>query len=1342
MYPVSNDTNEPMIKNLLSLWLFLFLSVSPLFSGTFSFRHLSVEDGLSSNMVRTLLHDKYGFIWVGTDMGLNRYDGTTIKLYRYDTQIPNGFISALFEGEDVIWVGTDQGLFLYSYETDSFSAFQGKTKDNVSITTSVNNITKDKDGNYWIATKDQGAFKYNPSVHLLEQYAFSVWSGLVSQIFVDSDNRVWAITSQLCHSIYRLNKVKNEFESFELHAGSKEVECKSLVMLEDSGNSLWLGSWDHGIYKIDCYSGQVEHFLRPADGYKTLHIHSMLEYAPHKLLIGTDDGLGLYDLISGDYELFTDEETNPNAISNRFVYPIIKDTEGGIWIGTFYGGLNYISPFAGQFESYSHSKYSNSVSGNVIGRFCEDTEGNVWIASDDGGLSCFHPQTHHFDHYLPESGNKSSISNHNVHALCLDDNHLWIGTYTGGINVLNTKTGTFRTYTFDTNNPNTPDGTSAYVIFKDVESNIWVTSMQGVNLYNRKEDNFIRVKNLGSLTIDIKQDTKGNLWFATQGKGLFKYDPLHKTWRNYLHDKDSSSLINDQVNSILIDKEGKIWIGTMNGLCTYNEDLDHFEQVELDIPSQNICAILEDEHILWLTTSNGLVRYEPGIGCKVFTKSDGLLSNQFVTNAAIKTSDGKIYVGTVKGFNSFTPSKIHSNKRAPAVVITGLEIFNKEVNISQPPLLVSPLVMNELVLSYKDDVFSIRYAALSYTTPEKIQYAYKLEGFDTGWNYVGNQNKATYTNIPPGNYVFTVKACNDDGVWNEVGRSLTIVIQPPFYQTPFFKFLYLLLIITLFLSLIYLFHKRTQKKHVAEIKSLQENKEKEVHEAKIQFFTTIAHEIRTPVSLIIAPLEKILSSASSLPAAIRDDLNMIDRNSNRLLLLVNQLLDFRKVEQEGLKIRCKEQDIIPLLKSVTERFIPSVLHQGFRFIEEYPEDHCFVCVDAEAITKMVSNLLTNASKYTKDEITLSCTMQTSLHSFTIRVTDNGVGISKKDQKKIFEPFYQAIDHRSGTGIGLSIVKSVVEAHNGLIEVESELGKGTSFIVTLPINQPESCLNSEEVDIHDALPEDILSDTSPLTVKDKMPVMLIVDDNDEMLTFLSDSFSDIYHTMTAHNGLEALEKLKTNSVTLILSDWMMPDMDGIELCRSVRSDQLTSHIPFILLTAKTDMSSKIEGMDCGADAYIEKPFSVHYLKACIKNLVDQRRLLRQKFSKMPMVPLNSIAGNSADEEFLNRMNEIIEQNFSNPDLSVDSLAEQLCISRSGLFSKIRTLAEVTPNELIQLVRLKKAASLLLENKYRVSEICYMVGFNNPSYFTKCFQKQFGVKPSEYVGNELNSSSSAR
>ena len=628
------------------------------------------------------------------------------------------------------------------------------------------------------------------------------------------------------------------------------------------------------------------------------------------------------------------------------------------------------------------------------------------------------------------------------------------------------------------------------------------------------------------------------------------------------------------------------------------------------------------------------------------------------------------------------------------------------------------------------------YASLSYCTPNKNKYAYKLEGFDKDWNYVGSQNKATYTNLPAGTYLFKVKATNNDGIWNEKGTSLKITIHPPFYWSTASKLLYFVLVCIAFGFVIRFIIKRTEKKHTAEINKLNANKEKEVHEAKIKFFTMIAHEIRTPVSLIIGPLEKIMKSPVSLPSTVRDDLNIIDRNSQRLLFLVNQLLDFRKVEQEGMKMKFASQNIHQLLKAVCERFEPFIAQHGARLTVKYPEADFTAIVDSEAVTKLVSNLLTNASKYTKDEVTLTCIVQPEQHTFIIRVTDNGIGISKEEQKKIFHPFYQAMDNKPGTGIGLSIVKSIVESHNGCIEVESEVNKGSSFIVTLPVEQVQVLPQDTGTSLlnNPTIPEGILQeDLSGSPIKHK-PTMLIVDDNEEMLNFLSSSLTDKYSILTAEDGIEALNKLKENEVTLIVSDWMMPRMDGVEFCKAIRTNQATSHIPFILLTAKTDTNSKIEGMDCGADAYIEKPFSMQYLEACIKNLVDLRNLLRQKFSKMPLVPLNSIANNSMDDKFLTRMNEIIEENFSNPELSVDFLAEKLCISRSGLFAKIKTLANITPNELIQVVRLKKAAILLAENKYRINEICYMVGFNNPSYFSKCFQKQFGMKPGEFVNGK--------
>ena len=1308
--------------------------VLPAASTDFWFRHFSVEDGLSSNSVRAIMQDKYGFMWLGTDDGLNRYDGTTIKVYNLNPQGSNDYISSLYDTTDNIWIGTEDGDYIFDYETENFEPFKVLTAQGDSIKSNVNHIAEDRDGNLWFSTVGQGIFKYNISKHYLEHYEFKDANGLMASVLIDSENQIWAVTNWGSPTVSKLNKAENKFEPFPITYEAGQYNSNSLVMLEDSEHALWLGTWECGLQKIDRYTGKAITYLHPSEGKGATHIHSLMEYAPHQLLIGSDDGLLLFNTLTCEHQLFTEDETNPYSLSNRFVYPIVKDREGGIWVGTYYGGVNYLSPNTGQFECFAHSRFYNSVNGTVIGRFCEDSSGYIWIASDDGGLSRFAPKDKQFTHYMPDE-HRNSLSYHNVHALCMDDDDLWIGTYTGGVNVLNTKTGTFRVYTTKGGDLTTLDGTSSYAIFRDREKRIWVTSMAGINLYKREEDNFIRVKDLESLTIDIDQDADGNIWFSTQGKGLFKYNPDKKTWKNYVYSNTPGALVNDQVNCVLIDGNGNMWVGTMNGLCKYDAGEDRFEAIPLDIPSRNICGIVEDQHVLWLTTTKGLDRYAPGESCQVFTRSDGLQSEQFLPNAALKASDGKIYVGSVNGFNAFYPYQIKMNKVLPPVVITGLEIFNKEIRIGDKKLPKALNWMAELDLSYKDHVFSLLYASLSYCTPEKNQYAYKLEGFDKDWNYVGSQNKATYTNLPAGTYVFKVKATNNDGIWSNQEASLKITIHPPFYWSTASKILYFIWVCIALTFFIRFLLKRTEKKHTAEINQLNVSKEKEVHEAKIKFFTMIAHEIRTPVSLIIGPLEKIMKSSIPMPAVLRDDLNIIDRNSQRLLFLVNQLLDFRKVEQEGITMRYASQNIRQLLQAVCERFKPFITQHGAHLEVEYPDADFTAMVDSEAITKMISNLLTNASKYTKDKVVLSCIVQPEQHTFVVKVTDNGIGISKEDRKRIFKPFFQAMDNKPGTGIGLSIVKSIVESHNGCIEVESEINKGSSFIVTLPIEQVGAEVQEGEAGVlNPVIPEDILSETLPVMSSKNNPLLLIVDDNEVMLNFLSSSFSAQYSILTAEDGMEALEKLKEHEVTLIVSDWMMPRMDGVEFCKALRADQSISHIPFILLTAKTDTNSKIEGMDCGADAYIEKPFSVQYLEACIKNLLDLRNLLRQKFSKMPLVPLNSIANNSMDNKFLTRINEIIEQNFSNSELSVDFLAEELCISRSGLFAKIKTLANVTPNELIQIVRLKKAAALLSENKYRINEICYMVGFNNPSYFAKCFQKQFGIKPGEFVNGK--------
>ncbi len=677
----------------------------------------------------------------------------------------------------------------------------------------------------------------------------------------------------------------------------------------------------------------------------------------------------------------------------------------------------------------------------------------------------------------------------------------------------------------------------------------------------------------------------------------------------------------------------------------------------------------------------------------------------------------------------------------PPVYITGLSIMNQEEHTAEGlPLDLSQT--KELTLGYSDgQMVTFSFASLSYCSPEKNQYAYMLEGFDQDWNYVGNQNRATYTNLPAGTYIFRVKATNNDGAWSANEAALQIVVYPPLWWSWWAKVLYLLLIGVAIWYYVRFRLKRAEHQHQQEIERLNAAKEKEVREARLNFFTMIAHEIRTPVSLIIGPLEKIMKGDTAISG--KDDMRVIDRNAHRLLELVNQLLDFRKVEQQSLVMHFAPQNIHELIEGVSERFAPTFEQGGKRFTVDCPDEHFTAIIDKEAVTKVVSNLLTNANKYTKDDVRLSCGIEPDGEHFRIVVSDNGVGIREEDRKRIFEPFFQAMDNKPGTGIGLNIVKNIVDLHHGIISLDSEVGKGTTFTVVLPVRQESQediqgsrameVLESENTSDEQNPPRSSESSYSssseyPRSSKD---TMLIVDDSEDMVAFLKDSFCNQYEVITASDGIEALDLLQKHEVNIIISDWMMPRMDGAELCRRVRLNPLTSHIPFVMLTAKTDDDAKVEGMDVGADTYIEKPFSLEYLEACIRNMLKLRRQLMEKFSTQPLEPVTEIAQNATDNEFLVRMNRIIEENFSNSELNVNFLAEKLNISRSGLFAKIKTLADITPNEMIQIVRLKKAAQLLLERKYTVSEIGYMVGFSNPSYFSKCFQKQFGIKPADYM-----------
>lgn len=1343
---------KTLLRGIFLSIIILTLQIQNAFCIELSFKNYSVESGLLSNTVYTIIQDSKGFIWIGTEDGLNCFNGYEFQNYRNkprdNSSLINNHVYCLYEdSEQKIWIGTEEGVCIYDPKTDLFTPFTLQANDNTTITGRVQSIIVNEKGNIWISVYGQGVFKYDSFNKSLKRYTFKKYANenclddLVTYLYRDRLNNIWVSVNSTNYQIFKLEN--NAAEFIPAYPNIKPdilAKLSAYAMIEDTFGTLWFGTWTEGLCTVNPTTGVIDSYLNVENKDKILHIHTITEYEPGKLLIGSDDGLTVFS-VSPTLGNKLDIHLKEPALSSRFVYPIFKDREGGLWIGTYYGGINYASPNRNYFTSYIHDKHQNSISGYVMSVFCEDALGNLWIGTDDNGLNYYNTKTNKFTLYKPERY-KNSLSYHNIHGLCIDDNYLWVGTYMGGLNRMDVNTKVFKHYYANSSDTTSLYSNSVYAIYKDSHSNIWVGATIGINLYNREKDNFIRMKRTG-MVIDIIQ-VKDIVWFATLGEGLYTYDLKTKSWNNYqFNSKDEQSLNSNDITCLASDENGRLWIGTNNGICFYDENSNSFKNVPINMQSQSIRNIFCYNESLWITTAKGLVCFETTTKkTRLFTENDGLLSDEFTLKSGIKSSSGRIYIGTAKGFNAFYPKQIEINRYVPPIELSNFQLFNQSVDIKE--YMSTDDGVQEIILPYNKNAFSFEYTALSYYASEKNEYAFILENFDKKWSYVGNQRKATYTNIPPGEYYFKVKASNNDGIWNSTGLSIRVVVKPPIWLTYWALAIYVLIVIFSFVMIIRYIKKRDEKKHNERIEKIKSEKEKEAYDSKINFFTTIAHEIRTPVSLIIGPLEKILESSEELPDKTIRDLSIIDRNSQRLLFLTNQLLDFRKIEREAVQITLSTVNVNDLLMSIYTRFRLFVEQKNISFFYTCDNEKFEARIDPENLTKVISNLLNNASKFTKDFIELSLITNTKTNSFQIHVTDNGEGIAWEQQEKIFTPFYQVQGtNKPGTGLGLYLVKSIIDAFKGTIKIDSILGEGTTFSLTIPnsIEEPKSEIKSDlssslklQDNIGSTETKDFFARENTIyqTVEDEeKPILLIVEDNIDLQSFLSSSLSDTYSILQAGDGEQGLRILEKSVVDIIISDIMMPNMDGIEFCNQVKKNFLWNHIPIILLTAKTNLSSKIEALETGADAYIEKPFSVSHISAQIKNLLDSRKNLLNKFAETPFATLKSIAGNKADEEFLSKVNELIEKNISNINFSVEDMAKELGISSSGLFAKIKNLSGITPNKLLLLIRLKKAAELLNENKYRVNEVCYMVGFNNPSYFAKCFYKQFNIHPKELL-----------
>jgi ligand-binding sensor domain-containing protein/signal transduction histidine kinase/AraC-like DNA-binding protein len=1313
------------------------------------FRNYSVKDGLCSNTIWNIEQDEKGYMWFGTKNGLNRFNGYEFTTYQFNKEnkhsLGNNFIHAICQFDNkTFWLGTEDGIYVLNLENEKFSHLPIAAND------IVFDIMRDSKGLMWIASGKSGVFSFNPSDKKIENFkaepgvANSLSQNQVRTLAEDEQGRIWMGT--FGEGIDILDPVKMQFRHYK--NGNAEVDLNSnriITLYKDIQGNMWAGSLG-GLYV----------WMKNSDSFKSYHkggagsineniVRAIYQPEPGKLYVGTEKGLNILDIPSQTFTAFTHKNNDPRSISDNAVYTIFPDKEGGIWIGTYFGGLNYFPQKGSGFELYYATGENNSLSGNAVSCFLEDKPGYFYIGTENAGLNYFDSHTKTFKTY-PFKASQEPLSYHNIHSLLKDKNdNIWIGTFSAGLNVLNPRSGKVTKYLHNKSDSNSISNNNIYSLYQDKEGVIWVGTTKGLNVYDPVNDAFHRISEMGlqyNIIYGIYEDEYNTIWFLTYDKGLVGKNKNTGKWTRYTADGKPNSLSSMKVISVFDDEQGNLWLGTDGGgLNCFNKITKTFTVYgEQQGIATVIYGIRKDEHNnLWLSTNNGIIRFSPARQKSIaYSNLDDLQSNQFNYNATIKASDGKMYFGGINGFNAFYPDSLKEYQIPGSISLTNFQLFNKDVKVDSAdgPLNKQVGFAEQVELTYDQSVLSFEYAAMSYLAPEKIQYAYILDGFDKTWNYVGGQRKATYRNLPPGSYKFKVKATDIYGNWKERTADILVLVRPPFYRTTIAYVLYLVLLTGGLYVLKTFLVKQAKKKNEVKLERLKAQSEQEFYNQKMEFFTTMAHEIRTPLSLIIAPLERLISAEDWKPE-IKEQLSIMDENSDRLLNLVNQLLDFRRIESDIYTIHTEEVELISFIHSLYSRFSALSYQKGIRFTMATSINRLVVQMDPEAMTKILTNLLINAFKFAKNKIEIRVNEivkeESGLRFFSVSVVDDGNGIPANQLENIFKAFFKInttgkYDNIGGTGIGLALAKSLSEKHNGKLLVESIMQVETVFTVLIPYQIPAGLNVQPEIIQPGAKQVD-----ATIGVEDEdMPVIMVVEDDSALLEFISKSLrSEQYKVVCATDGAAAFEMLESHSVELIMSDLMMPGMDGIEFCRKVKTNISYSHIPLVLLTAKSNSESEIAGLESGADAYIIKPFKWKHVTVVIKNLLESRLRLKDKFTQHPLADIETLSTNTHDKKFVEKIISIIEERIIDPQLSVEELSREMNMSRSGLHKKLKAMSGHVPNEFIRLIRLRNAARLLLSGEHNISEVGYKVGFSSHSYFSKCFAQQFNETPSEFA-----------
>ncbi len=1359
-------------------------------SNQYQFSQLDIKDGLSHNQVNCIYKDAKGFMWFGTMSGLNRYDGSTFKVFKHDANKKNSinddFIVNIFEGpEQKMWVETRGGFCIYDPATEQFSSDMSlwlKAFKQPYLT--ILRIKKDSRGDFWFVCANAGVFQYNAANGQTYHYTLntstqpSLYANSMVDIAEDKNGDMWFVYND--GVIERLDSKRNKI-TYRTDVLSKANDSKinQYSITIDSDNDLWFyaAGVNMGVYYFSPATNILRHIDKETAGAKlnTNIINNIVQADDGMIWIATDHG-GINLLNKKDLKItyLLHREDDAKSLKHNSVL-LYKDDLGIMWAGTFKEGISYYHKNIIRFPLYRHfASDPNSLSFEDVDKFAEDKQGNLWIGTNGGGLIYFNRKTGKYTQYKYDPQNNNSLGNDIIVSLCIDhDQKLWIGTYFGGLDSFDGKT--FTHYRHDDKVATSVADDRIWSIMEDSSHRLWIgTFAGGLDLFDRSKKIFYHPFKQSEIrspyVSSIFEDKDGNVWVG----GYAGADVIMKSNNriiHYKHDENvANSLVGDNVNSITQDSRGLMWIATRDGLSILNPKTGTFTSLKKEngLPDNAILNILEDNNgLMWLSTSSGLCRIAlaaTGNGYsfqfKNFDEADGLQGREFNVNAALKTSRGELMFGGGHGLNIFDPLSIQPNINKPRLIFTDFQLFNKSIAANEAVnghvILINAIAATQAItLNHSENVFTIEFAALNFFNPDKVKYQYMMEGFDKGWlntNYA--TRKATYTNLDGGDYIFKVRASNSEGKWNPAYINLKIKVRPPFWKSPLAYIVYLVLIVGILLVIRQRGIQKIRREFIAERekqegKLMIEQERQEVrrmHELdmmKIKFLTNVSHEFRTPLSLIMAPVDKMLNHTTDTDQ--KQQLNMVRKNARRLLNLVNQLLDFRKMEVQELKLHSRPGDIVKFIKEITLSFTDIAEGKGIGFAFDTEVDTLSTSFDHDKIERILFNLLSNAFKFTPSGGHVSVLLNmvrnneiTDHQLLEIKVIDTGIGIPPEKHDKVFERFFQHDVPESllnqGSGIGLAIAREFVKMHNGEIRVESVPDHGSCFTIQLPVYVDDSNLPvAENIDDEDlvALPAEENKSVAKHQHTNKKPLVLLVEDNDDFRFYLKDNLKDIFFIIEASNGKEGWQKALSQHPDIMVSDISMPEMDGIDLCKKIKFDKRTSHIPVILLTALTGEEEQLKGLEIGANDYMTKPFNFEILLSKIKNLLTLQDTFKRTYKKQLNMELQEIPVQSEDEKLLRDVVEYIEKNFLNYNLSVEELSRQMNMSRVSLYKKVLMLTGKSPIEFIRSIRLKKAVQLLENSQMSISQISYEVGYNTPKYFAKAFKAEYNILPSVYA-----------